>query len=54
MIFSINLFNKDIKNRYPDKSGEGNQDDSYRGYSIDIGHFDNDIYEGMNIIFRLF
>lgn len=45
MIFSINLFNKDIKNRYPDKSGEGNQDDSYRGYSIDIGHFDNDIYE---------
>jgi hypothetical protein len=45
MIFSINLFNKDVKNRFPDKSGEGNQDDSYRGYSLDTGHFDNDIYE---------
>lgn len=46
MIFSINLFNKDIKNRFPDKSGEGNQDDSYRGYALDTGHFDNDVYEG--------
>lgn len=45
MIFSVNLYNKDIRNRYPDKSGEGNNDDSYRGYAIDIAHFDNDIYE---------
>ena len=47
MIFSINLLNKDIKNKYPERSGEGNNDDSYRGYSIDVAHFDNDIYEDL-------
>lgn len=46
MIFSINLQNKDIRNRYPEKSGEGSNDDSYRGYSIDTGHFDDDSFEG--------
>ncbi|CAF0823367.1 unnamed protein product [Brachionus calyciflorus] len=45
MVFSINLYNKDIRHKYPMRSGEGNNDDSYRGYAIDIGHFDNDIYE---------
>ena len=47
MVFSINLYNKDIKYRYPEKSGEGNNDDSYRGYSLDTGHFDDDIFEGI-------
>ena len=47
MVFSINLYNKDIKYRYPEKSGEGNSDDSYRGYSLDTGHFDDDIFEGI-------
>jgi hypothetical protein len=45
MIYGINLNNKDIKNRYPDRSGEGNNDDSYKGYAIDLGHFDDDFHE---------
>ena len=45
MIFSIDLNNKDIKHRYPEKSGQGNEDDSYRGYSIAVGHFDDDDIE---------
>ena len=49
MIFSLNLTTKEIKNRYPEKSGEGNEDDSYRGYSLDIGRFDNDSFEGIII-----
>jgi integrin alpha 8 len=49
MIFSLNLTTKEIKNRYPEKSGEGNEDDSYRGYSLDIGQFDNDSFEGILI-----
>jgi hypothetical protein len=47
MIFSINLLNKEIKHRYPEKSGEGSSDDSYRGYSVDVGHFDDDVFEGI-------
>jgi hypothetical protein len=46
MVSSINLFNKDIKHRFPERSGEGSTDDSYRGYAIDVGHFDDDIFEG--------
>jgi hypothetical protein len=42
----MNLNNKEIRGKYPEKSGEGNKDDSYRGYSIDLGHFDNDHTEG--------
>ena len=38
----MNLNNKEIRGKYPEKSGEGNKDDSYRGYSIDLGHFDTD------------
>lgn len=50
MIFSLNLTTKEVKHRFPEKSGEGNEDDSYRGYALDIGHFDNDKYEGKNVI----
>lgn len=39
--------NKDIKHRYPEKSGEGSSDDSYRGYSVDVGHFNDDVFEGI-------
>ena len=46
MLFSINLLNKEIKSRYPEKIGDGSLVDSYRGYSIDIGYFDQDTYEG--------
>jgi len=46
MIFSINMHNKKITHKFPEKSAsEGNYDDSYRGYSIDVAHFDTDIYE---------
>lgn len=45
MIFSINLTNKEIRNKYPERSGEGSEDDSYRGYAVDIGYFDNDSLE---------
>jgi hypothetical protein len=51
ILFSMSLYNKEIKHKYPDKSGEGNQDDSYRGYAIDVGHFDNDVFEGTNYLF---
>ena len=53
MVFSIDSSNKEIKNKYPVKSEDGNNDDSYRGYSMDIGYFDNDSYEGAHI-FSLF
>ena len=49
MVFSINLFNKEIRHRYPARSGEGKHDDSYRGYAIDTGHFDNDVFEDILI-----
>lgn len=45
MVFSINMYNKEIRHRFPSRSGEGKHDDSYRGYAIDTGHFDNDIFE---------
>ena len=47
MIFSISQLNKQIKHKYPEKSAEGNFDDSYRGYSIDLANFDNDVYEDL-------
>lgn len=50
MVSSINLFNKDIKHRYPEKSGEGSHDDSYRGYATDVGYFDDDIFEGSHFL----
>ena len=56
MVFSLNLTNKEIKSKYPDKSGEGTEDDSYRGYAVDMGFFDNDSFEGSHfklIQFRL-
>ncbi|RNA01315.1 Integrin alpha pat [Brachionus plicatilis] len=37
----------EIRHKYPSRSGEGKNDDSYRGYALDIAHFDNDIYEDM-------
>ena len=49
MVFSIDSSNKEIKNKYPVKSEDGNSDDSYRGYSMDIGYFDNDSIEGTHI-----
>ena len=45
MVFSISIYNKEIRHKYPSRSGQGKNDDSYRGYALDIGHFDNDIYE---------
>jgi len=36
---------QDVQHRFPDKSAESRFDDSYRGYALDTGHFDNDIYE---------
>jgi hypothetical protein len=54
MVFSINLYNKDIRYRFPDKSGEGNFVDSYRGYSLDTGHFDDDTFEGKYAFFITF
>ena len=47
MIFSIDLDNKDIRHKYPEKSGQGNEDDSYRGYSLGIGLFDDDNVEDL-------
>ena len=48
MIFSINTFNKQIRHKFPEKSvADGNYDDSYRGYSLDVAHFDDDIYEDL-------
>lgn len=50
----MNLNNKEIRGKYPEKSGEGNKDDSYRGYSIDLGHFDGDFNEGkLSLIYLL-
>jgi hypothetical protein len=46
MIFSVNLTNKDIKHKYPEKSGEGRDDNIYRGYAVDVGFFDGDSVEG--------
>ncbi len=46
MVFALNLTNKDIKHKYPDKSGEGRDDNTYRGYAVDVGFFDGDAIEG--------
>ena len=53
-VFAANMNTKEMRARYPERSGEGSRDDSYRGYSIDTAHFDNDIYEGIQVESRCF
>jgi integrin alpha 8 len=45
MMFSVNLNNKHVKSKYPERSGQGKFDDSYRGYALDLGYFDSDSYQ---------